>query len=367
MPLPLIIGAAALAAGAFGAKKGYDGYQKHSEADEIVKSAQKRYDSNKKVFEAQERSTQGELGQLGSLELEIGKSFSEFKTIADDLLKKLNESRKDKLEIHIPKHKLQEIENYSYSAIGVLGSAAGAGAAGAAAGFAVYGGVMALGAASTGTAISSLAGAAATNATLAAIGGGSLATGGLGIAGGTAILGAAVAAPVLAIAGWAYNSHGEEALKNAKKADLEVDRAIQKLTKATKQLTNVELYAIKIRSSLRSIYGQFNRYFDDLKKVNAFIEDIKDRNVDCDTEISKHGDTIIGIVENGFALAAILTDLISTPIFKVKEIDGKTIKDKNGTPEMAKDTDGSMILNEDALNSAINVANSSARPYSNAV
>jgi hypothetical protein len=42
---------------------------------------------------------------------------------------------------------------------------------------------MMLGAASSGTAISSLAGAAATNATLAAIGGGSLAAGGLGMAG----------------------------------------------------------------------------------------------------------------------------------------------------------------------------------------
>lgn len=363
MPLPLIIGAAALAASAFGAKKGYDGYQKHSEADDIVKSAQKRYDSNKTVFETQERATQGELGRLGSLELEIGKSFGEFKTIADDLLKKLNESRKDKLEIHIPKHKLQEIESYSYSAIGVLSSAAGAGAAGAAAGFAVYGGVMALGAASTGTAISSLAGAAATNATLAAIGGGSLATGGLGIAGGTAILGAAVAAPVLAIAGWAYNSHGEEALKNARKADLEVDSAVQKLTKATKQLKNVEQYAIKIRSTLLSIYGQFNRYFDDLKKVNTFIEDIKDRKVDCSAEISKHGDAIIEIIENGFALAAILTDLISTPIFKIKKVDGRVIKDKNGAPEIAKDTDGSMILNEDALNSAISDASSSAKSY----
>jgi hypothetical protein len=45
-------------------------------------------------------------------------------------------------------------------------------------GWAVYGGVMQLGAASTGTLISSLSGAAATNATLAWLGGGSLAAGG---------------------------------------------------------------------------------------------------------------------------------------------------------------------------------------------
>ncbi len=49
-------------------------------------------------------------------------------------------------------------------------------------------GVVALGAASTGTAISSLSGVAATNATLAWLGGGSIAAGGGGIAAGTAVL-----------------------------------------------------------------------------------------------------------------------------------------------------------------------------------
>lgn len=49
--------------------------------------------------------------------------------------------------------------------------------------------VMAFGAASTGTAISSLSGAAATNATLAWLGGGSLAAGGGGMAAGTVVLG----------------------------------------------------------------------------------------------------------------------------------------------------------------------------------
>lgn len=203
MPIPIILGVAALATAAYGAKKGYDGYQKHSEADEIVKEAQARYDRKKEKFDKQEEETSLYLDLLGKKELEIGQSIGEFRTLADELLKKLNAGQTNKLSINIPKHKLQEIENYSYTAIGVLGTVAGAGVAGAAAGFAIYGGVMALGAASTGTAISALSGAAATKATLAAIGGGSLATGGLGIAGGTAILGAAVAAPVLAIAGWA--------------------------------------------------------------------------------------------------------------------------------------------------------------------
>ena len=286
--------------------------------------------------------------------------------MADSLLDKLRQDGRKDLNINVPQQTLQRVENYSYSAIGVLGSAVGAGAAGAAAGFAVYGGVMALGAASTGTAISSLAGVAATNATLAAIGGGSLATGGLGIAGGTAILGAAVAAPVLAIAGWAYDSHGEEALKNAHRANREVESAIAKLNKAGKMLANVEDYSRRIKRTLTSIFGQFNEYFDNLKNINTFVEDLKGRNVDSEAELAKHGDDIILAIENGYALAALLTDLITTPIFKVQEKNGEVVRDEKGVPQMEEDTDGSMILNDAGLDDAIAKARGEADQYASA-
>ncbi|MFJ3484566.1 hypothetical protein ACIPL1_14460 [Pseudomonas sp. NPDC090202] len=360
MPLPLIIGAAALVTAAYGAKKGYDGYQLHSEADDIVKAAKSRYDDKKSAFDLQERQTNTALESLGKKELEIGKSFDEFRTLADQLLQQLNAGRQNKLELKIPKHKLKKVENYSYTAIGVLGSAAGAGVAGAAAGFAVYGGVMALGAASTGTAISSLAGVAASNATLAAIGGGSLATGGLGIAGGTAILGAAVAAPVLAIAGWAYNSHGEEAVKNARKADQEVDKAVSKLGKAMNLLAETEEYVGEIRVTLLALNGQFSRYFDALKSMNGVIEDAKSRNADGASELAKFNDSIIRTIENGYALAAILVNVITTPIFKMKKVDGKIAEGKDGVPVMETDADGSMILNDEELADVLVQASSEA-------
>ncbi|MBP0622905.1 chemotaxis protein [Cupriavidus consociatus] len=360
MPLPLIIGAAALVTAAYGAKKGYDGYQKHSEADEIVKDAKARYERKKSAVDTQEEKTTLALDLLGKKELEIGKSIGEFKTLADKLLQQLNAGRENKLNISIPKHELQKIENYSYTAVSVLGTAVGAGAAGAAVGFAVYGGVMALGAASTGTAISALSGVAATNATLAALGGGALSAGGLGMAGGTAILGAAVAAPVLAIAGWAYNSHGEEALKNARKANDEVTRAVEKLMKASEQLAKTEDYARNIRGELTKIFGQFQQYFDTLKGINSFIEDIKGRNVDVEAEVEKLGHDILRVIENGFALAAILVNLIIVPIFRPTKINGKVMHNKDGVPEMEKDADGSMILNDTELDLALRQAASKA-------
>lgn len=360
MPLPLIIGAAALAAASYGAKKGYDGYQKHSEADEIVKDSQARYDRQKVSFDEQEKETTFALDLLGKKELEIGQSIGEFKTLADKLLEELNKGRTHKLNIKIPKHELQKIQDYSYTAIGVLGTAVGAGAAGAAVGFAVYGGVMALGAASTGTAISALSGVAATNATLAALGGGALSAGGLGMAGGTAILGAAVAAPVLAIAGWAYDSHGEEALRNARKAHDEVNSAVEKMRKAKLQLEETADYSQKIKRELSSIFVQFLEYFDTLKGINSFIEDIKGRNVDVDAEISKLGNDILQVVNNGYALASILVNIITTPIFKPKKSNGEIVRNKDGAPEMEKDADGSMILNDSAIQAVLQKSKSEA-------
>lgn len=96
------------------------------------------------------------------------------------------------------------IEAMSAGIANAIRGAAAGGAAGAAAGGAVaYGAFTAaalFGTASTGTAISTLAGVAATNATLALLGGGTLAAGGAGMAGGILLLTGMVAAPAAALA-----------------------------------------------------------------------------------------------------------------------------------------------------------------------
>jgi hypothetical protein len=353
MPLPFIIAGAALIAGAYGAKKGVDGYKTHSEADEIIESTKNKYNSQKNKFDTQEKKTQSSLEQLGGLELDIGASFGEFSTLADALLEKLNSGRQNKLSINLPRHRLEKIESYKFTALGVLGSVAGSGVAGVAAGFAVYGGVMTFAAASTGTAISALSGAAATNATLAAIGGGAISAGGLGMAGGTAILGAAVAAPVLAIAGWAYANHGEEALENARKARREANAAIDKLIIAAENLAKTEVYALKIRSSITSIYSDFQKYFNQLKAISRRIDDCKELGLNPSDEINNLSPRIICTIENGYAMAAILTDIITTPLFKFKTNGDELIKDKNGIPVMAKDADGSLVINSESIDNAI--------------
>lgn len=101
------------------------------------------------------------------------------------------------------------------AADGAVGAAAGgaAGAAGAAAGgaaaYATFTAAAMFGTASTGAAITGLAGVAATDATLAFLGGGALAAGGAGVAGGTMLLAGIVAAPavLLAAGGFLWLAH----------------------------------------------------------------------------------------------------------------------------------------------------------------
>lgn len=363
MPLPLIIGAAALVAASYGAKKGYDGYQKHSEADELIEQAKQRYEPQLAAFERQEKNTNERLETLGRLELEIGQSFEQFKTLAASLIAQIGAANHQDLHLNIPQKELAKVEAYTYSAIGVLGSMAGASAAGVATGFALYGGVMSLGAASTGTAISALTGIAAQNAALAALGGGALSAGGMGIAGGTAVLGAAVAAPVLAIAGWAYDNHGEKSLENATKAAKESDAAVAKMRNAEQTLFKIDINAERAHESLRSIYMQFTRYFYDLKRLSAYIEDIKTRNVDVQERMQHLGAETLLTVQNGYALAAILTDIITTPMFKMQQANGQVVKDAQDMPVMQRDAYDYPIANTDALDQCLSDSHRAASKF----
>lgn len=78
----------------------------------------------------------------------------------------------------IDEQSMGELKEMSSMATSLLGGMASGVALGAITAFGAYGGAMTLGAASTGTAIASLSGVAATNATLAFLGGGALAIAG---------------------------------------------------------------------------------------------------------------------------------------------------------------------------------------------
>ncbi|EGR0541926.1 chemotaxis protein [Vibrio cholerae] len=346
MPLPFILAGAAIVAAGYGAKKGYDGYQDKSEANDILDTSRRKYENERSVFDKQNELTNQSLVKLGELQLKIGNDFKEFRTIAEKLLEKLNQSNSKNLEIDFPQHKLDKIDGLALSTTAYIGKIAGAGAAGAAAAYAVYGGVMAVAAASTGTPIAALSGAAAYNATMAAIGGGSIAAGGFGMAGGAMVLGGVVAAPIMAIAGWAFASHAEEALSDARKTRSEVNEAVGKMAKGRKQLDKTKLYVDRIYAETERLYLVFKEYFDNLK---AF-----DRLIAGNTDISKFEDDVIRLIHNGYQIAAILTDIITTPLFKPKQDEqGNVVVSDKNIVEIEMDSEGMQVINESAIDAVL--------------
>lgn len=357
MPLPLILGAAAAAVAGYGAKKGYDGYQDKTEANDIIAKAKSDYESVKSRFDEANEITEKHLNKLGELQLKVGSDFKEFRTIAQSLLEKLEKSNVGDISIDFPKHKLDKIDGLAFSTTAYLGELAKGAVGGGAAAYAVYGGVMALAAASTGTPIAALSGAAAYNATMAAIGGGALSAGGMGMAGGTMVLGGVVAAPIIAIAGWAFASHAEEALSDAKKSRKEVDQAITKMQKAQYQLGQTRIYVKKLHTEIERIYTKiFLPYFEALKEMERVIKSGESR--------EDIADELIQIIGNGYQLAAILTDIITTPLFKPKmDRDGKVVMNKDNAVEIEVNADGLQVINAVEIDTNLATSNEASQQY----
>ena len=251
------------------------------------------------------------------------------------------------------------------SATEYLTTVVGAGVSGAAAGFAVYSGVMAFAAASTGTPIAALSGAAAYNATMAAIGGGSLAAGGWGMAGGAMVLGGAVVAPLIAIAGWAYDSHAEKALNNAYQSSREVTAAVEKMNAAEAQLTKVQQYVNSIYESITRMHSVFiQHYFEPLKAMHTIIVERHEKNIT--TEISE-SEEIMAIIDHGYELAAIMTDVITTPLFKpVTQENGEAVIE-DGVIQLQTDSNGMNLLNKEILDEKLAASDSEFDAFSSRI
>ncbi len=86
-----------------------------------------------------------------------------------------------------------------------------------------------VGTASTGTAIGTLSGAAATNATLAWFGGGALAAGGGGMVLGSLVVGGVSLGLALMVGGFMVSGEGEKALTQTVEYEAQVDAAVAKM------------------------------------------------------------------------------------------------------------------------------------------
>lgn len=284
MPLPFLLGGAAVLTGLYGLAKHADASDNNREARNLISDSEEEYEEMYSVLENRQKKLQESLRKLGKTKLGIQTRqirkftslYGRFKNVAFagdihfDGFGNTEDFNENVKEMEVESASLQEV---------ILNSG-GSLAAGAVAGIAAYGGVGLFGAASTGTAIAGLSGAAATNATLAWLGGGSLAAGGLGIAGGTAVLGGIVLAPILAVSGLLSSAKSEENLAKARAQSAKVKKAIRKMETIIvfcEALTSLSEDYTKFFTWFRTV---FDKYLDDFAALVDNAEVDNDGHID---------------------------------------------------------------------------------------
>jgi hypothetical protein len=120
----------------------------------------------------------------------------------------------------------------------LLGGGAGA-LGGASLALGAWGLAGAIGSASTGTAIGTLSGVAATNATLAWLGGGAASAGGMGVAGGMAVLGGVALIPTAMVAMYFGQNNAKQKLNDARNYRDEVDAKEAQINTYVAQLEQI--------------------------------------------------------------------------------------------------------------------------------
>ena len=303
MALPFILAGAALLAGGIGVKKGIDAKEDFDRAERIGRRAKRNHEDAIESLESEREKTNQLFQDLGRLKVSI---FSDqIKYLVDEIKKrKKAKSKMTGFEQMVEELNLPQMEKMVLGSLDIEKGLASGAASGALMGLGAYGSVGMLASASTGTAIASLSGAAATNATLAWLGGGSLAAGGFGMAGGMVVLGGLVAGPAIAITGFVMASKAEEALTKARDYESEVDQAIEKINSMEIVLKGLQANAWEMSMTLTKLA----KYFDECKP---------------DVESNEQG-AFERLLKCGSALKSVL----DTPIMEkngegVRNLDGK--------------------------------------------
>lgn len=310
MPLPLIpiiLGGASFVAAAYGIKKAADAQSDFNSAEKLNKKAQYLYDKASEELKSARNAAQQTMKTLGESKFKIYKNsiipfvkcFSKIKRIDfnDSLL--LDASNLPQVKTH----ELSELKQVALKMEDAVSGGIVALGSGGLAGLAVYGSVGLLGTASTGTAISTLSGVAATNATLAWLGGGSLAAGGLGIAGGTAVLGGIVAAPVLAVGGMILAAQAEAAKHDAYANYHKAELAAEKMKAATVAANAIQCRCAEINTVLNELNVRFAPLLSSLERLVQ-----SNSNYEMYSEVNKKGVFITA------SIAKTIKNIMDTPL-----------------------------------------------------
>lgn len=265
--LGIAAGTAAGGTGIFQGSKGikliYDSSKKNKQLQEKLEII------SSKIAEENESAVES-MDKLGNLEMRILGSFEEFIALFEQIHNKPTFEQIILKEFDLPTYDFDSLEKVSTGAAALLAGATG-GVTGVFGGFAAAGAVksavMAFGAASTGTSISTLSGAALTNATLAALGGGSLAAGGGGMALGTTVLGVSTLGVGLLIGGSIINKVGQQTEKKIDEMELTVKEVEETSKQLLSYLREIKLLAEIFEKQLHTVNTLYLDHLDSLREM----------------------------------------------------------------------------------------------------
>lgn len=267
MAIPALLWGAAVALGATGALKGLEAIGTSSIAQETGEKAERLYKRRQRRLNVVRDETNDKFEELGKLKMKI--TNNQIKHIVSVIKQKKNASSviKDFNSVFTIEE-IKQMEKMVNKSLELESGLLQGATVGALVGLGAYGSIPLFATASTGTAISALSGAAATNATLAWLGGGSLAAGGFGVAGGMLALGGIIAGPALAVGGFFMAGKAEEALTQAKAYEAEVHEAVEKLELIENGLQGLQKNAEEIADTLNALVERFEQV-----KVNSINDD----------------------------------------------------------------------------------------------
>lgn len=327
MPLPLLFIGIAAATGLAGAGKTVKAVVDNTNANKINTAANEGVDNARKRLEQQRGAVAQSLEKLGEEKLQIlagtvtsfVSAFEKIKNI--DFTSSVGLEELEKL--HIDQKDFEELKELGNFAIQVAGGVTAGAAGGALTAIGAYGAAQTFAAASTGTAIASLSGAAATNATLAFFGGGSLAAGGLGMAGGMMVLGGLVAGPALLVMGLITGAKSQEKLDQALINKAQAEEIMEALHTASDQCS-----AIRRRAYLfYSLLAHLDTYL--LPLVWQMEDIIAKEGTDYRTYSSESKKVIMAAASNAGSVKAVLDVPILTDDGSLTEQSGEIV-DKIG-------------------------------------
>lgn len=312
MPLPLIpviLGVAATAAAGKGIKDGVEAKKNMNEAEEVNEAASAVAKEAENFIAMAKDKSKGAIESLGREKIKIlTTSINDF-IVNFEKIKNINLKESEGIDelknFDSSSENFKKLKEASFEAkeIAVNGLAAiGSGALLAYGTYSVVmsglGGVIVT--ATTGTAIGTLSGAAAVNATLAWLGGGALSAGGFGMAGGMAVLGGLVVGPALAVGGAIFASKSRTALNDSYG---NYDKAIA--FKAQAKNIGLALKAVFIRANqITELLKNLDKHL--VKYVDLMVKTLEEKGCDWNSYSTLEKQDIYKCVQVAQTIKAIL-------------------------------------------------------------